>query len=96
MYDTYINAISNFNLNDIIPIGIGLVIGIFLVSKFINYLIDKYYGYTFFSIIGFTISTIPALLKEGICFNKECVIGVFISVLFCFLTILIFKKANSV
>lgn len=81
MYKIYINAISTINLKILIPVLIGLIIGGFIISKIINYLLTKYYSYTYFAILGFTLSTIPSLVK-GIPLTKEdLIIGIPLSII---------------
>lgn len=40
---------------------VGILIGFFLISKLMHYLLSKYHDYTFYSIIGFVIGSVPAL-----------------------------------
>ena len=63
LYGIYIYSISSLNLFVLIPSIIGFTITSFLIAKLINYLIKNHYGYTYFAIIGFTIGSIPSLLK---------------------------------
>jgi len=86
MYQIYINAINSLNILILFPILIGLGIGVFLLSKLINFLLKKYYGYTYFAILGFTIATIPGLLLIPFSFDINLLIGIilgFISFIFC-------------
>lgn len=86
VYTIYINAISTINLNILIPIGIGFALGAFILSTIINYLFKNYYGYTYFAIIGFTISTIPALINTKLFFNSELIISITLGILAFILT----------
>lgn len=40
---------------------IGALIGFYFVSKLMNYLLSKYHDYTFYSILGFVLGSVPAL-----------------------------------
>lgn len=40
---------------------VGVVIGFFVISKLMHYLLSKYHDYTFYSILGFVIGSVPAL-----------------------------------
>jgi len=84
-YSIYIHAISSIQLGILIPIGIGFFIGAFFLSKMIHFLFKHYYGYTYFAIIGFTLSTIPALVNTQIYFNGEFIISIFLGILCFFL-----------
>ena len=94
MYDVYIGAINTLNVGILFFIAIGVFIGFLILSKAISYLLKKYYSYTFYAIIGFVISTIPALLTETITLNSEFFIGVILSIIACFITILFSKNCD--
>lgn len=80
-YTIYINAISTLDLSILIPVGVGFAFGAFILSKIINYLFKNYYGYTYFAIIGFTLSTIPALINTKLFFNTELIISIILGIL---------------
>ena len=70
VYDKSIYYVKNFNNNRksstkfLIPLGIGIVLGIILFSKVINYLLDNHYSMTMFFFIGLIIGTLINLIKE--------------------------------
>lgn len=68
MYDLWVSTIANFDFTVLIPAGIGLVIGVLVVSFIINKLISKCYTLTFSVIFGLFISIIPKVLDES-CYN---------------------------
>ena len=86
MYGIYINAISSLNIITLFPIILGFSIGTFILSKIITILLEKHYGYTYFAILGFTISTIPALINTKLVFNKELLIGIILAIIAYFIT----------
>lgn len=61
IYDVYINSISTLNLNILIPIATGVLIGGIIFLKLINYLLKNYYMQTFYAIIGFTLGSVLVL-----------------------------------
>lgn len=61
VYSAIISAVSSLNIIVLIPFGIGVVVGILVASKIINYLLEHFYGYTYFAIIGFVIGSLPAI-----------------------------------
>ena len=71
-YNTVISALSDFfNISNIghnafvlIPFGIGLFSGVFLISKLIDYLFKNHKLATYYSIIGFAIMSIILLVLE--------------------------------
>ena len=86
LYGIYIYSISTLNLIVLIPTILGFFITTFLISKLINYLTNNYYGYTYFAILGFTISTIPTLLKFNINSNLEFFINLGLGILSFYIT----------
>lgn len=71
-YKPILNTISNItnfsllthNLTILIPFGIGVLVGIILIAKLIEYLLNKYETLTYYAILGFIISSIIALFIE--------------------------------
>lgn len=61
IYEFYIDAISSLYLPFLIPLAIGLFIGSIIFMKITQFLLDKFYTETFFTIIGFTIGSIFVL-----------------------------------
>lgn len=61
VYSAIITAISTLNILVLIPFGIGVVIGILLASKIIDFLLEHFYGYTYFAIIGFVLGSLLAI-----------------------------------
>lgn len=76
LYGIYIYSISSLNIFVLIPVVFGFIITTFFISKLINYLLKNYYGYTYFAILGFSLSTIPCLLKVDIVFNTNLIISI--------------------
>ncbi len=44
------------------PFGIGIIIGIILISKLVNYLLKKYSSQTYFGIYGIIIASIVSIV----------------------------------
>ena len=61
IYEFYIDAISSLYLPFLLPLAIGLFIGAIIFMKITQFLLDKFYTQTFFTIIGFTIGSIFVL-----------------------------------
>lgn len=89
VYSAIISAISSLNILVLIPFGIGVVIGILVASKLIDFLLEHFYGYTYFAIIGFVVGSLLAIypgfsfdmagVSSIICFVLGCVSSFFIS-----------------
>lgn len=68
-YEPIVKTISNLtNFNNIshnllilIPFGIGIVLGIFIIAKIIEWLLKKYEISTYYGIIGFVLSSIISI-----------------------------------
>ena len=86
-YKPIIDTISNLtkfnnlwdNLKILIPFGFGLVFGIVLVAKLIEYLLKKYEVKTYFGVIGFVLASIIAIIVPlfKVSFNVvELIVGI--------------------
>ena len=70
LYEDIINTISHFftnwkkNLRFILPIGIGMVVAVLLLSKVISHCLDNYPFPTTFFFIGLILGGIPLLWKR--------------------------------
>lgn len=79
-YNIYLNAISTINLKILLPLFISFLITTFILSKLLTKLFNKHYAKTYFTILGFTISTIPSLIFEKITINIPTIISIFIGI----------------
>ena len=70
-YEPIVNTIkdlTNFsllshNLLILIPFGIGIIVGIVLIAKLIEYLLSKYPVKTYYGVLGFVLASIIAIIK---------------------------------
>lgn len=62
IYPIYLCAVSTLHFPVLIPILIGIIIGGFCFMKLTNFLLNHFYGPTFYCIIGFTVGSIFVLL----------------------------------
>lgn len=69
LYELYVSSLADFNLSILLPAGIGLGLGVLIISFIINKLISKYYTMTFSIIFGLFLSIIPNVL------NSSCTLG---------------------
>lgn len=87
-YQPIINTIRNItdfnqlshNLLILIPFGIGILVGIVLVAKLIEFLFKKYEVKTYFGVLGFVLASMVAIIKPIINLDV-CVLEMFIAVL---------------
>lgn len=73
-----IKDITNFsnlanNLMILIPFGIGVVIGILLIAKLLEFLFKNYEVKTYYGVLGFIISSIFAIIYQNLIINSSFV-----------------------
>lgn len=86
VYETITTAISELNILVLIPIGVGVLIGILFGSKLIKLMIQKFPGATYFAILGFVIGSVPAIfdkirLENAFTGGLQLVIGIIVLLL---------------
>ncbi len=102
-YKPIIDTVSNLtkfnnlwdNLKILIPFGFGIVVGIVLVAKLIEYLLKKYEIKTYFGVIGFVLASIIAIIVPlfKVSFNViELIVGIILLVIGSIVT---FKISNN-
>lgn len=57
-YDVIFNAIGHFQLSILLPFGLGVITGLVLFSRFLNWLLTLYHRQTVATIIGILIGTL--------------------------------------
>lgn len=63
-YETVTTALAEFNVLVLIPIAIGIVLGLVFGSKLISILLHRYPQATYFSILGFMLGSVPAIVDK--------------------------------
>jgi len=66
IYEELIACIGDFRIAPLIPLGIGTVIGILLVTKTLDLLMSKYPKQTFLIILGFILGSLPELFPRDV------------------------------
>lgn len=95
-YEPIVKAISRLtkfdnilgNLLILIPFGIGVVVGIILVAKLIEFLFNKYEITTYYAILGFVFASFIGLFKS--------IVGVSITTSQLFIGVLLFLGATVI
>lgn len=88
-----INSLKN-NLLILIPFFIGILLGIYLVSKVMNYLFKNHRNISYCCIMGLIIGSIVTLLFKIDIFNYGMQ-EIFISILFCIFGYIVTKRFNN-
>lgn len=85
MYEFVLSLISNpihmavRNFNKVVPFLLGFILGIIILLKLVNNLLEKKFSLTYSIIIGFVLGSIWALVPK-FNFSKEYVIGIIIMI----------------
>lgn len=66
LYKGIMEAIAEFDLIILLPFVIGVSAGVLVSARGINYLFDRFTGYTYFIILGFILGSIGELLSSVI------------------------------
>ena len=80
-YEPIVNTIKDLtkfdllghNLLILIPFGIGIIVGIVLVAKLIEYLLRKYPVKTYYGVLGFVLASIVAIVKPIFSFTPTLI-----------------------
>jgi len=75
LYQITISTMAHLNLHFLIPIGIGVIIGIFGFAKIMTYLLDRYHNITYYAILGLTIGSL-LIIYPGLNTVTDTIIGI--------------------
>lgn len=75
LYNTIVTAVSELNVMLLIPVAIGVIIGIVSMTKVIGWLFEKYTQQTYFFILGLVLASIFSIYP-GFAFNMTGVISI--------------------
>lgn len=82
LYNTVLTSISNLNIVMVIPVAVGIVIGIIGGAKLIDICIKKFPQATFFAIMGLMIGSLLSVYNNsGFEFNIQGIIAIFTLIL---------------
>ena len=74
-YATVISAVKDLNFIVLIPVAIGVVLGLVFGARLIRFLLKKYRLTVFSAILGLCAGSLYAILPSGFGFNIETAIG---------------------
>ena len=76
-YTSVLTAISSFNVPILIPVGIGVILGLFGGAKIIAFCLKKYEQQTYFAILGLIAgSVLPIVLSAGYTPGMQTIVSV--------------------
>lgn len=77
LYEPMTEGISQFNLNVLIPLALGILCTALLTARFINWLIEKHYSKVYHLILGVVLaSTLLIIPLEGYTNTMEIIISI--------------------
>jgi putative membrane protein len=79
-YQIILEGIAEINLTVIIPVGIGFVVSIVVFANIVSRLFKRFYGYTYYTVLGFVLGSIIAIFP-GIAFDLKYLISMLLFVL---------------
>lgn len=88
-------SLLTHNLSILIPFGIGVIIGILIISKVINYLLKHFEATTFSAVLGFVIASIVTIIWGLVGSNIniiELLVGDVLALLGCMLSLWIGRE----
>ncbi len=74
-YSTVIGAIKNLDIMVLVPVAVGVIIGIVFGARLISFLLKKYRLTVFSAILGLVVGSIYAIFPEGFGLNLPTLIG---------------------
>ncbi len=74
-YSTVIGAIKNLDIAVLIPVAVGVIIGIVFGARLISFLLKKYRLTVFSAILGLVVGSIYAIFPEGFGLNTATLVG---------------------
>lgn len=76
VYGSIVTAVSEFNIPLLIPIGLGVVIGIVGGAKIIHVMMNRFPQAMYFGILGFVVGSVPAIFPAGFRFDGTGVLAI--------------------
>jgi len=93
LYEEVITAISTLNILGIFPLGLGIVAGILLTTKFLENAMKRYPQATYLIVLGFILGSVTELFP-GFAFNFTQIISIMTAVLGFFAVYTMSKKED--
>ncbi len=94
MYESFLNAISGMDIGFLLPLALGLVVGIFTVTRLLKLLMERFSKGTFLIICGFMIGSVIEIFP-GFPGGVEITVCIFAFVLGFLLTFFMGKSRNT-
>ena len=97
---TIISSLTNFNyisthMNLVLPLAIGFIFGIIIISKLMNYLLKKHEIITYYGIIGLVLSSVFVMFTKTFS-NSYSIVQIIIGLLLLIVGYLVSRKLDKV
>lgn len=97
LYETVTEAVGNLDVLSILPLGIGVVLGILLTAKIMEKAMIKAPQFTYLVVLGFLLGSVPELLPIGVSVTLlSALISLIMAVAGFFFVFLITKKEGQI
>lgn len=93
-YQVVLDGIADIDLAVLIPVGIGFAISIVVFAKVISFLFKRFYGYTYYAVLGFVLGSIIAIFP-GIAFELKYLISVLLFIIGFYLSYTLSKYSKD-
>lgn len=67
------NGLMAFDMNVLIPFGIGYIVIVILFAKLVTFLFEKFYGYTYYTVLGFAITSLLMIFPKVSNIKEGCI-----------------------
>ena len=97
LYELYVSSIANLEMTILIPAGVGLIVGVILISYIMNKLKKNFYTATFSIIFGLFLAIVPNVLTESciLGFNIQSVVSIIICII-SFVFSIVFENMENI
>lgn len=94
-YQIILESVAAINLTVLIPVGIGFVVSIVVFANIVSRLFKRFYGYTYYMVLGFVLGSIVAIFP-GIGFNLRYLVSILLFILGCYVSLRLSNNIKSV
>lgn len=64
LYESLLDAVKNIQLTFLLPLGLGVIVGVLSLSKLLEHLMEKYPKQTYLMILGFIIGSVGDMVAK--------------------------------
>jgi len=64
VYSMFLSALINMDISVLIPLGFGALVGVVIFAKLTNFLLKKFYSYTYYVILGLVAASVILVFPQ--------------------------------